>query len=86
MDEGSQPAKSGPSSDPWNSICSDLNPNDLSFFQNSDIFNDNDLALKADNLTDIFTQPVETTPGSSAQFQDALKWMFDKGNGLESSL
>ena len=86
LDERSQPAKSASSSDPWNSMSSDLNPNDLNFFQNSDIFNNNELALKADNLTDVFTQPMEMTPGSSAQFQDALKWMFDKGNGLESSL
>ncbi len=86
MDDGSQHAKSGPSSDSWNSMSSDLNPNDLRFFQNSDIFNNDEFALRADNWTDMFTQPVEVTPGSSAQFQDALKWMFDKGNGLESSL
>ena len=85
MDDGSQHAKSGSGSDLWNSISSDLNADDFSFFHNSEMFNNNDFAPKADNLTDSFTQPVEMTPGSSAQFQDALKWMFDKGNGLESS-
>ena len=64
MNEGSQPAKSGPSSDPWNSLSSDLNPNDLSFFQNSDLFNNNELALKEDNFGDVFAQPVEMTLGS----------------------
>ena len=86
MDDSSQHAKTGPSSDLWNSLSSDLNPNDFSFFlQNSDMFSNNELAPKADNMTDMFTQPVDMTPGSSAQFQDALKWIFDKGNGLESS-
>ena len=85
MDECSQHAKTGSGSDLWSSISSDLNADDFSFFQNPDMFNNNDLAPKSDNLTDGLTQPVEMTPGSSAQFQDALKWMFDKGNGLESS-
>ena len=85
MDVSSQHDKSVPSSDPWNTIPSDLNLNDLSFFQNSDMFNNDEPAPKLDDLTDTFTQPGEMTAGSSAQFQDALKWMFDKGNGLESS-
>ena len=86
MDDASQHAKGGPSSDSWNSVSSDLNPKDLRPFQSSDMFNNDEFALKADDWTDMFTQPVEMTPGSSAQFQDALMWMFDKGNGLESSL
>ena len=85
IDDGPQHVTSGSSSDSWNAISSDLSPNDLSLFQNSDIFNSNEFAPQTDNLTDIFTQSMEMTPGSSAQFQDALKWMFDKGNGLESS-
>lgn len=79
MDTDLHQAKSGPSSDSWNSIASDLNLNDLSFFQSTDILNNNEPALRTDNLTDVFTQPGEMTP------VDALKWMFDKGNGLESS-
>ena len=85
MDDSSQHAKIGPSSDLWNSVSSDFNPNDFGFFQNTDIFSNNEFAPKADNMTDMFTQPVDMTPGSSAQFQDALRWMFEKGNGLESS-
>ena len=84
-DEGSQHAKNGPNSDLWNPIPSDLNTSGFNFFENSDMINSNEFATKADNLTDMFTQPMEMTPGSSAQFQDALKWMFDKGTGLESS-
>ena len=85
MDDNSQHAKTGSSSDMWTSISSDLNPDDFSFFQNADMFNSNELAPKTDHMTDMFTRPVDMTPGSSAQFQDALKWIFDKGNGLESS-
>ena len=87
IDDGSQFAKSNPSSDLWNTTSmelssNDLNSNDLSFIQNSDFFN-NELAPKADSLADMFTQPVEMTPGSTAHFQDTLKWMFDKGDGLQ---
>ena len=82
IDDGSQFAKSNPSSDLWNTASLDLNMNDLSFFQNSDLFS-NELAPKADSLADMFTQPVEPTPGSTAHFQDTLKWMFDKGDGLQ---
>lgn len=86
MNDGPQYAKSGPSTESWSSIPSDFNPNDWNFLQSPDIFSNNndDFGLKADNLTEMYTQPLEMTPGSSTQFQDALKWMFDKGNGLET--
>ena len=88
MDAGSHVAKSGPNSHPMNAVSSSANPSDFGCFQdslNTDMFNINGLASKADDFTDLLTQPVEMPPESSAQFQDALRWVFDKGSGLDSS-
>ena len=85
-DDGSQHAKSSYSSDSWNATPLELNANDFSFFQSSDLFHNNEIALKADSLTDMFAQSADMTPVTSAQFQDTLKWMYDKGTGLQSSI
>ena len=88
IDNSSRLARNISSSDSMDSMASNTNPVYLSSFPNSfdsDFFNNIEFFHKPDDMTNILQQSVEMAPESSAQFQDALKWVFDKGDGLGSS-
>ncbi|KAL9614502.1 MAG: hypothetical protein Q9167_001030 [Letrouitia subvulpina] len=88
MNEGSQVSSAVPNSSIVDSMPANLNPSDLNTFQNAlnnDIFNSNIFDPTADNLANLFTPSVEMPIEYSSQFQDALQWAFEKGNGFDSS-
>ncbi|KAI4159534.1 MAG: hypothetical protein LQ342_006535 [Letrouitia transgressa] len=88
MKEGSQVSGAIPNSSTVDSLPANLNPSDSSSFQNAlnnDIFNFNNFDPTADNLANLFTTSAEMPIEYSSQFQDALQWAFEKGNGLDSS-
>lgn len=87
MNEGSQVLSAIPNPSTVDSMPANLIPNDSNAFQNApnnDIFNFN-FDPTADNLANLFTTSADMPIEYSSQFQDALQWAFDKGNGLDSS-
>ena len=89
MDDGFQAARVDPSSTTLTATSSSFNPNDMNSFQstfNTDLFGNNSLDPKAIDMPDpLLAQPTDIPFESSDQFQDALQWVFDKGNDLDSS-
>ena len=89
MVNGFRVVESGPDSELLKPATSDPRLGEMTSFQNSlddDMLYTNDLAPRVEDLTDlVLTQPLEMPPESSAQFQDVLKRVFDKGSGLDCS-
>ena len=88
MDEGPQITKSGLDTNPSDPMFSSLNQSDLSAIQTSlsdDIFSNNDLGPTAQGSMELLPRPMDGSSDSSNRFQDALRWMLETGNDLDST-
>ena len=89
MDDRMKPAKPTPSSlEPSNAVHANLNASDSGPLQDPfsmDMFTANDSLSRGDSSRGLLAQPLEMPSESSAEFQDALKWVYDEGYGLDAS-
>ena len=89
MDDGFKPAKTALSSSaPSNAVSAGLNTGDSSALQDPfsmSMFTADDSLPKGNDSHGLLAQPLEIPSESSAEFQDALKWVYDEGNGLDAS-